>query len=52
MNAFFDVSLSVGILVILLIIAAAFTHGFVFVVSPVRPLPARQFHKKSEFGSA
>ena len=32
MNAFFEVSLSVAILVILLIIVAAFTQGFVFVV--------------------
>ncbi|MFZ0916327.1 MAG: hypothetical protein WAN04_05470 [Candidatus Udaeobacter sp.] len=33
MNAFLEVYLSVAILVILLIIVAAFTHGFVFVVS-------------------
>ena len=33
MNAFFQVFLSVAILVILLIIVAVFTHGFVFVVS-------------------
>ena len=33
MNAFFEVYLSVATLVILLIIVAAFTHGFVFVVS-------------------
>jgi len=33
MNAFFEVSLSVATLVILLIIVAAFTQGFVFVVS-------------------
>ena len=33
MNAFFEVYVSVATLVILLIIVAAFTKGFVFVVS-------------------
>lgn len=33
MNAFFEVYLSVATLVILLIIVAAFTKGFVFVAS-------------------